>query len=108
MRKIVLLALIGLIGISLAPQASAQDQRFAVRFGLVLLEPTSDSVVMGERSELATAFGSQAVFEWYFANRVGLEGSLGFAADADVESDGDVLAGVSMSGFPWAPTASAR
>jgi len=107
MRRIGLLALIGLFGILLLPPTVAQDQRFAIRFGLTMFEPTSDSVIMGKRNELETAFGAQGVFEWYFANRFGLEASVGFALDADLKSDNDVLTGVSVIpitvGINWHP-----
>lgn len=107
MRKLGLLALVGIIGVLLLPSTVAQDERFAVRFGLIALEPTGDSTIQGSLNELSTAFGATGAFEWYFAPRVGLEGSMAFAIDADVESNNDVVAGVSVVpitfGINWHP-----
>jgi outer membrane protein W len=98
MRKIVFLAVVAVITLLASGAAMAQaDKRFAVRFGLIVLEPTADSVIQGERSELKQAFGVEGDFEWYFLRRVGLEGSILTGVDADVEDDGDTVAGVTVT-----------
>ena len=71
--------------------AAAQDQRFALRFGLVLVEPTGDA--------FDTQGGFEVDFEWYFAPRVGFEvASLG-SANADFDYNGDRATGVGFSTF---------
>jgi outer membrane protein W len=96
MSRTTLFAVVCLIGINLAQPLAAEEDPFVVRFGFLSVNPTSDSVVMGQRNELRRAYGMQGSFEWYFAERVGLEGSAGWAFDADVEADGDVFTGVSI------------
>jgi len=107
MKRTLLYALIGLVIISLAPQAAAQDEKFAVRFGVFSVNPTSDTVIMGMNNELTTAYGPQGSFEWYFADRFGVEGGGGWAFDADIKMDGNVFAGVSIlpltAGINWHP-----
>jgi len=111
MRKLVLLALVGIVALSLLPQAAAQDERFAVRFGLIVLEPTGDTTTMGDTREMATGYGATGIFEWYFADRFGLEGALAMGVDADVKENGDVVAGVSAHpltvGLNWHPVRTA-
>ena len=104
---------LGHIGVAVpTPVGQHHPETGCIRFGLIVLEPTSDTEIMGEQNELATAFGGQGVFEWYFADRFGIEGSGGFAIDADVESDDDVVAGVSVipltAGFNWHPVRTAK
>jgi len=96
MKRIVPCVVWALLGIAIMPQALAEDEKFVVRAGVFSVNPTSDSVIMTQRNELRSAFGVQGSFEWYFADRVGVEGAAGWAFDADVEMDGDVFAGVSI------------
>jgi hypothetical protein len=93
------LLLVAAIALLSAGPAVAQDQKFAVRFGFLLLEPTGDGSDGGTGRELSTQGGFEVDFEWYFHPRVGLDvASLG-AANADVESDGETVAGVTFSAF---------
>jgi outer membrane protein W len=86
-----------LAALLLAGPAVAQDQRFAVRFGFILVEPTGDTTDNGVTRELNTKGGVEADFEWYFHPRVGLEvASLG-SANVDVRDDGDTVAGITFS-----------
>jgi hypothetical protein len=72
-----------------AAPAAAADSRFAVRFGLNLLEPTGDSSSNGQQREFDTQNGIQGSFEWYFLNRLGLEAGILGAADVDINDDND-------------------
>ena len=47
----------------LAGPAVAQDQRYAVRFGFLLVEPTGDSIDGGTTRELSTQGGFEVDFE---------------------------------------------
>lgn len=69
--------------------AAAQDQRFALRFGLVLVEPTGDA--------FDTQGGFEVDFEWYFAPRVGFEVATLGSANADFDYNGDRVTGLSFS-----------
>jgi len=86
-----------LAALLLAGPAFAQDQRFAVRFGFIVVEPTGDTRDNGVTSELDTKGGGEADFEWYFHPRVGLEVAILGSANVDVQSDGDTVAGVTFS-----------
>ena len=83
----------------LAGPAVAQDQRYAVRFGFLLVEPTGDSIDGGTTRELSTQGGFEVDFEWYFHPRVGLDVASIGSASADVESGGSRVAGVTFSAF---------
>jgi hypothetical protein len=83
----------------LAGPALAQDQKYAVRFGFLLLEPTGDASEGGSTRELSTQGGFEVDFEWYFHPRIGLDVASVGSADADVESGGDKVAGVTFSTF---------
>ncbi len=82
----------------LVQPATAQDRRFAVRLGVVASSPTSDTVVAGVSAELGTAFGGEFNFEWYINQHLGLEASVAFATDTDIESSDDmtVVSGISV------------
>jgi len=82
----------------LVQPATAQDRRFAVRLGVVASSPTSDTVVGGVSAELGTAFGGEFNFEWYINKHLGLEASVAFATDTDIESSDDttVVSGISV------------
>lgn len=82
----------------LVQPATAQDRRFAVRLGVVASSPTSDTVVDGVSAELGTAFGGEFNFEWYINQHLGLEASVAFATDTDIESSDDmtVVSGISV------------
>jgi outer membrane protein W len=105
MRRVLPLAAITLIVLFCSQQAFAADERFAIRFGLILLEPTGSSIVQGERSELKSSVGGEFDFEWYFFKHFGLEGSVATAVDADVEENSDTVAGVTVTpitvGINW-------
>ncbi len=70
----------------LVQPALAQDRRFALRFGGVAMSPTSDSTIAGTSVKLEAAFGVEVDFEWYINQHLGLEASVAFASDTDVES----------------------
>lgn len=82
---------------AMATGAAAEDERFAIRFGLVGLEPTSDSTFAGVTTELGSSGGGEFDFEWYFMRRAGLEGSVATVADADVDEDNDTVAGIALT-----------
>jgi hypothetical protein len=80
-----------LAAVFVAVPAAAQDQRFALRFGFVLVEPKDDT--------FDTQGGFEVDFEWYFAPRVGFEvASLG-SANADFDYNGDRVTGLGFSTF---------
>ncbi len=85
------------IFVALAAPASAGDQRFTIRFGVILLEPTADSVIEGQKAELDQAWGGGFDFEWNFGERVGLEGSVATGVDADINRDDETAAGVTVT-----------
>ena len=105
MRRVSRLAAITLIMLWCSHFALAADERFAVRFGLVGIEPTASSIIQGQRNELKRAFGGEGDFEWYFTRHFGLEGSFAFGVDADVEENSDTVAGVTVTpitvGINW-------
>jgi outer membrane protein W len=87
------------LAVSLLVQpALAQDRRFALRFGIVGMSPTGDSTIDGSSAKLESAFGAEVDFEWYINQHLGLEASLGFAADTDVKSNDNltVVSGVTL------------
>lgn len=79
--------------------AAAQDQRFAVRFGINLVEPTGQSTSMGQTSELDSQTGGEIGFEFYANRRLGLEVSMSGSASTDVQTSGLVVASVTFSSF---------
>ena len=96
MRKAVFTLSLMLIAGVWTPHSVAEDEPFAIRFGLITMQPTADVEILGEPFELTQSFGAEFDFEWYALHRLGLEGSIAFAVDADIESQGDALAGVSI------------
>ena len=88
MRRSSILGFI-VLATSLAAPVAAADHRFAVRFGLNLLEPTADSSSGGQRREFDTQTGIQGSFEWYFLPGLGLEAGILGAAEVDVNDDND-------------------
>ena len=84
-------ALIGLVVVTALP-AMAEGERFTIRFGLVGMFPSSTNSVddgMGgrQRVDLDDSFGGEFDFEWYFADRWGLEASILTVVDADFDAD---------------------
>jgi hypothetical protein len=77
--------------------ARAADERFAIRFGVALLEPTSDTNIMGMTNEFEQGYGPAFDFEWYFLPRLGLQGSVITGADVDVDRENDVGGGVTIT-----------
>ena len=75
----------------------AEDEPFAIRFGLIMLEPTADPETMGFTHEVGTSFGGEFDFEWYALRRLGLEGSIASAFDGTVNSAGDTASGIIIS-----------
>ena len=94
--KMLLLSLAVLL---LGGTAAAQDQKFAIRFGLNLVEPTSETTIDGDEFKLGTQGGLEFDFEWYFHPRVGFEVAAAGSANVDVESWGNKVAGVTFSTF---------
>jgi len=72
-----------------AGTAAAEERPLAIRFGLLLLEPTSETTVGGTTRTFDTQSGAEFEFEWYFLSRLGLEASLLGSADVDVSGDDD-------------------
>lgn len=75
----------------------AQDQKFAVRFGLNLVEPTGDSDGGGLLQEFDTHGGVEGDFEWYFHPRVGFEAGIAGSGTFDFDSDSDTVDGTTFS-----------
>jgi outer membrane protein W len=104
-----MLALMITLLLTATPPVAAQDKPFAIRFGLVMLDPTSSSTIMGQKNELDQAFGGEFDFEWYFIDKLGLEASIATVADADIETDsnGSSGAGIAVTpitvGLNWHP-----
>jgi hypothetical protein len=91
MRQLSLVLVVFLAAAMLAAPAIAQDQRFALRFGLVMVEPTGDI--------FETHGGFEVDFEWYFHPRVGFEvASLG-SLSSEFEGEGDYVTGMAFSTF---------
>ena len=99
MRKLRAVLLLSLAAFLLAGATAAQDQRFAIRFGFNLVEPTSDTTIEGDEVKLDAQSGVGFNFEWYFHPRVGLDVATTGSADVDVKSEGDKVAGVTFSTF---------
>ena len=74
-----------------APATVAQDQRFALRFGFVLVDPTGD--------EFDAQVGFEVDFEWYFHPRVGFEVASTGSLNAESELGGNRVTGDSFSTF---------
>ena len=96
MNRIGAASLLGLVSLLWMPRSIAEDERFAVRFGLILSQPTAELSYLDQSYELQRSFGFEVDFEWYALGRLGLEGSMAFAFDANIESEADFLAGVSL------------
>jgi outer membrane protein W len=99
MKKSRTVLLLSLAVIVLAGTAAAQDQRFAIRFGLNLVEPTSDTTIEGENFKLDTKSGGEFGFEWYFHPRVGFEVATTGSANAEIKTGGDEITGGTFSTF---------
>jgi outer membrane protein W len=89
--------LIAAFFIALMAPAAAGDEQFTIRFGIILLDPTAESVIEGGNAKLDQAWGGGFDFEWYFGERVGLEGSIATGIDADIDWDGDTAAGLTVT-----------
>lgn len=91
MRRSIVGLVVFLAGALLAFPAVAQDQKFALRFGFIMVEPTGDT--------FDTQGGFEVDFEWYFHPRIGFEVASTGAASADFEYGGDRVTGLSFSTF---------
>ena len=74
-----------------AAPTAAQDQRFALRFGFIMVEPTGDS--------FDTQGGFEVDFEWYFHPRVGFEAASAGSASAELSFDGNRVGTTTFSSF---------
>ncbi len=81
----------------LAAPSQAQDQTLILRFGVSLVEPTSETGRGIDRFSLGTRGGIGAAFEWMFQPNLGLEVSHDLIGDVDVERDGDYVAATTLS-----------
>lgn len=87
-----------LLSLIISDSVWAQEQRFAIRLGPVLVDPTSNATIRGQNTELDDAYGGELNFEWYFKPKWGLE--LSAVGAADVESIGDDIdGGISVNPF---------
>lgn len=77
--------------------AEAEEYPFAIRFGLLLLEPTSESRVGGSTRTFDTQSGAEVAFEWYFLSRLGLEAGVLGSADVDVADNNDEIAALTFT-----------
>jgi outer membrane protein W len=91
--------MLSLTAVLLAGSAAAQDQQFAIRFGLNIVDPTSDSTVDGDNFELDTKSGGEFGFEWYFHPRVGFEVATTGSANAEIKTGGDEITGGTFTTF---------
>jgi hypothetical protein len=90
-RKTAIALVVTLSVLGLASQAWAEKGGKRVQFGIVYSSPTGDFVDEGETTELDSATGFQASFEYMLTDRVGVEPAIGFL-------DHDVT--VREAGFP--------
>ena len=78
--------------------SQADEQKYALRFGGVIVDPTSSATIRGENAELDTAVGGELNFEWYFSPAWGLDiSSIGAVDVEDIEDDYAI--GMSISPF---------
>ena len=98
MKVLMRILLVPTLWIVIAQPTFAQEQRFAFRFGLIAIDPTSDATIQGQNTELDTAGGGELNFEWYFKPRWGLDVSAAGAADVETIGE-DVKGGISVSPF---------
>ena len=87
-----------LAALTLPAYSAENEQNFAIRFGGVLADPTSNSTILGENSEFDSAAGAELDFEWYFKPNWGLDLSSVGATDVRYENHGRDV-GISMSTF---------
>ena len=79
------------VGLFAAP-AMAQEQRFAFRFGFIIVEPTGDAFD-------DTQGGFEVDFEWYFHPRVGFEAAIASSTNSDFELTGQRVTDLLFSTF---------
>ena len=89
LRAILLVA--AAVGLFVAP-AMAQDQKFALRFGFIIVEPTGDSLD-------DTQGGFEVDFEWLFHPRVGFEAAIANSTNSDFEVTGQRATDLLFSTF---------
>ena len=90
-RKIAIALIVTLSVLGLASQAWAEKGGKRVQFGVVYSSPTGDYVDEDETTELDSAVGFQASFEYMVTDLIGVEPAIGFL-------DHDVT--VRETGFP--------
>ena len=78
--------------------AHAEEQKYALRFGGVVVDPTGSDPIQGENGALETAYGGELNFEWYFTPDWGLDISTIGATDFN-NADSDYANGISISPF---------
>jgi hypothetical protein len=83
--------------LSMAGPALADESPFAIRFGITLVEPTTDTSFQGSVTEFDSNFGAEFDFEWYFLSRLGLEAGVMTSGDVDVTEDRDAIGAVTFS-----------
>jgi len=112
MRTIRIVLPVILLALFLVQPTAASDERFAIRFGIVMLDATADSDILGDNISLGTGYGGEFDFEWYFIRVLGLEGSVLTAIDADVDENNSTVAGVTVTpitvGLNWHPVRNDR
>ena len=94
MRRILLAIILAAFA---AGTASAADEPFAIRFGLLVLEPTAESRIAGSPRSFDTQSGAEFEFEWYFLSRLGLQTGILGSADVEVADDDDQVAALTFS-----------
>jgi len=84
--------------LALPAYSGENEQKYALRFGGVVLDPTASSTIRGENTELDTAVGGELNFEWYFKPSWGLDLSSVGAIDVE-DKGGDRIDGISIRPF---------
>ena len=89
-RAVAVLLILSVLAL-LATPSFAEDQKFAVRFGIAVVRPAEDAFdAMG---------GFEVDFEWYFHPRIGLEAAGLGSASASVELGDGRVSGWAFSTF---------
>jgi len=92
MTRIRATLLLTLVAVLFATPAMAQDQKYALRFGFLIVEPTGDSFD-------DTQGGIEIDFEWYFHPRVGFEAAIASSTNSSFDIEGQQVSDLLFSTF---------
>ena len=96
-KRTMAVAALAAVAMILTTPAMAQDDRFAIRFGLIGFFPSNDSTIESTTIGLEDSIGAEFDFEWYALPRLGLEASFAVALDSNIESEIDAAVGVTYT-----------